>query len=236
MNREKLSEEQKKYIMDLIFNTKMTYKGIVKKVGITIEELYKVIEEYCRANNCNNFIRGKDGVQIQETRKRKQKSLENAQMIKEWADINGRKPRQRIKGVKVPDGRVKEAVKIEELTEEQKEVRLARALTKLEYYTVRGYDGKEIEEIKNEEDREIVRIIRYVNNNYESNKPGKKKKETRDENSTKNNRNLAKAIFNLIKTRHATVEQIEIMAKYYGVDLGELELSLEEQEDELNQR
>ena len=47
---------------------------------------------------------------------------------------------------------------------------------------------------------------------------------------------LVKAIFNLVKTKKATVEQIRIIADYYGVDLEESEFNIGEQEDSLEER
>ena len=41
---------------------------------------------------------------------------------------------------------------------------------------------------------------------------------------------LAKAIFDLIKSKNATIEQIQIIAKYYGIDLNRTINSLDEQE------
>ena len=43
-----------------------------------------------------------------------------------------------------------------------------------------------------------------------------------------NEQQLAQAILNLITTRKATIEQVQVIADYYGVDLDKIMNSLEE--------
>jgi len=144
-------------------------------------------------------------------------SLLNARELQEWVNENGRKPRQAIKGIKTTQNR-------EEETKEQRELRLGHVLNSIRTKIVNKnkYENMILQQIENKEEREIVRIIKEIDNNYENNKLGRKKKvEISNDENIKNE--LVKAIWNLLKTRHATVEQIRIMADYYGVDLEEIE-------------
>jgi len=144
-------------------------------------------------------------------------SLLNARELQEWVNENGRKPRQAIKGIKTTQNR-------EEETKEQRELRLGHVLNSIRTKIVNKnkYENMILQQIENKEEREIVRIIKEIDNNYENNKLGRKKKvEIKNDENIKNE--LVKAIWNLLKTRHATVEQIRIMADYYGVDLEEIE-------------
>lgn len=55
-----------------------------------------------------------------------------------------------------------------------------------------------------------------------------KRRKTLENRKKKENKELAKEILKLIKSRNATLEQIQIMAQYYGVDLEEVMNTLEE--------
>ena len=50
---------------------------------------------------------------------------------------------------------------------EQEELRWGRALNYIRYYIIKEYEGKKLEEIEDETDREIVKIIRQLNKKYE---------------------------------------------------------------------
>lgn len=230
--KERIKTRQR--ILDLVLNTKTKYGKIADSTGTSIEEVYDVINEYCEKNNFKTIRRNRTGIESEEQtikiKQGKDKTLDNAKGIEKWCDKNERRPRRFIEGVKPAKEGEKE-------TEEQEEVRWGSALNNIRTRVVNKYEGKELEQIENEEDREIVRIIRTVLTKYENNKRGIKKKiSDNDMESVDYSKELAKAIWNLVRTRKATVEQIRIIADYYGVDLEELKFNPEQQEDSLEER
>ena len=236
-----LSEEQKNKILDLFFNTKIKYAKIADVVQTSIEQVYYVIEEYCKENNYKTIRRCQNGIKFEkQTNGRKigrQKSLKNVQEIKKWADRNKMKPRTRIEGISA-------AKEGEEETEEQEEIRLGQALKTVKRFIIPIYEGRKIEEIENEEDREIVRVVRMLDEKYEDNritflrnlKEKKKIKKDDEETSRRKinlvqklgNEKMGKMIINLIKTKNATQEQVKTIAEFYGVDLEKVVNSKEE--------
>ncbi len=320
MGKKILSEEQKNKILDMVLNTRKTYKKIADINGTSLEQVYDLIEEYCREKNYETIRRTKNGVEFgkQTDGRKRPKILKNVQEIQKWVEENGRKPRQKIKGVKTVKKRKKETEEQEELrlgrafnntrnsvmkgyegkdleeikdktdrkivriireidenyeskrqgslrntqeiekwveengrkprqkikgvktvkkgekeTEEQEELRLGHALNHIRTFVMKGYEGKDLEEIKDKTDREMVRIIREIDENYEDNLKTyyeKLRKKEKDKPAKRNvkfvqklgNEKMGKMIINLIKTKNATEEQVKTIADFYGVDLGKI--------------
>ena len=337
MGAKLLTQEQKNKILDMVLNTRMTYKLIARKNNIDAIQLNQIIDEYCRENNYKSFRRIEKGIifekedgtvvefarieqietEKQSDKKVREQTLENIEDIQKWADKNGRKPRSAIKGVKIVKKGEKETKEQEELrmgtalnntrriaykykgkklqeiedetdreivkiyreleetykdrrkarkrilkklqgiecwadnkrrkprttikgvklakegeveTEEQEELRLGMTLNNARRI-VNKYEGKELEEIEDEDDKSIVRIVRTLDAKYEKNEGWKKKKTSgRKLNfvQTLGNEKMGKMIINLIKTKNATQEQVKTIAEFYGVDLEKIVNSKEE--------
>lgn len=174
MGKKILSEEQKNEILNLFLNTKISYKRIAKDTETSLEEVYGVISEYCKENDYKTIRRAKNGVKVEEQnserKKEKQKKLEKTHKIEEWADKKSRKPRTEIAGVEI-------AQEGEEETEEQEELRWGLELSKIKRNIVNKYEYKSLEEIEDKYDREIVRIMRELDEKYKDNRELKKRKE-----------------------------------------------------------
>lgn len=147
-------------------------------------------------------------------RKERKRILKKLQETESWADNKGRKPRTTIKGVKLAkEGEVE--------TEEQKELRMGMNLGNARRI-VNKYEGKELEEIEDEDDKDIVKIVMALDAKYEKNKGWKKKKTSERKLNfvqTLGNEKMGKMIINLIKAKNATEEQVKTIAEFYGVDL-----------------
>lgn len=233
MKELELTEEQKNKIIDECMNTDKSYMEIADGNNITIEEFYLVMEEYCDNNKIRTFRKTPKGVVIEKlstqnpkTKKGGEISLKNAKAIKEWAEKNGRKPRRNIPGVFKPKDGEKE-------TEEQEELRLGTALGNMMTSIVNKYEGISLEEIEDEIKREIVKIIRELDENYKFEKVTKKsgieeKKTKLKLVQTLGNEKMSRMILNLIKTRNATEVQIKEIADFYGVNLDKVQNIQEE--------
>lgn len=182
-----LSEEQKNKILDMVLNTRMTYKLIARKNNIDAIQLNQIIDEYCRENNYKSFRRTEKGTifekedgtvvefarleqietEKQSDKKVREQTLENIEDIQKWADKNGRKPRSGIKGVKI-------AKKGEKETKEQEELRLGVEFNNSRRISNK-YKGKKIENIEDETDRKIVKIIRELDEKYKDRRKARKR-------------------------------------------------------------
>ena len=170
MKKSNISQEQKGLIMNLVINTRIKYRKVADYTNVTVEEVFEIIEEYCEQNGYERLERKNDSIifidkngerEEHKTEKTSQKgNLITARIIKQWTEVNGRKPRQSIEGIK-------KAEEIKELSgEEKKELRLGQFLNVIKAKVVKKYDNKNIEEIEDEVDRETVRIIREVESKY----------------------------------------------------------------------
>ena len=86
---------------------------------------------------------------------------------------------------------------------------------------LKKYEGVELKDIEDEIDRESVRIARAAEA-YRKSKPQISSKIEKFDKIK-----LAQMIVGLIKSRHATMEQIQVIADYYNVDLEDTLGSLE---------
>ena len=89
------------------------------------------------------------------------RALEDIAQIEQWCEENGRKPRRFIDGVNI-------AKKGEQESEEQKEIKLRSKLQNIRYLYYKENEGKSLEEIEDEIIREIVKIIRQIDEKYKS--------------------------------------------------------------------
>ncbi len=187
MGAKLLTQEQKNKIIDMVLNTRMTYKLIARKNNIDAIQLNQIIDEYCRENNYKSFRRTEKGTifekedgtvvefarieqietEKQSDKKVREQTLENIEDIQKWADKNGRKPRSAIKGVKI-------AKKGEKETKEQEELRMGTVLNNTRRITYK-YKGKKLEEIEDEKDREIVKIYRELEETYKDRRKARKR-------------------------------------------------------------
>lgn len=226
MGKKILSEEQKNRILDMVLNTRLSYKRIADLNDTYLEQVNNVVQEYCDKNNYKVIKRSINGAKFVERDTTENMRLLRAREIENWVNENERKPRIKIDGVKA-------AKEGEEETPEQKEKRFAAIYKGLKKYILsKCYES--LEEIEDEDDREILMIISRIENKYKK-VTHKNKKEIYDT-LLVDEEDLIKAIFNLVKTKKATVEQIRIIADYYGVDLEETEFNIGEQEDSLEER
>ena len=118
-----LTEEQKIQILNECINTKKLYGTIAKEYNVSIEEVYQIINGYCRENNYKSFVRAirgfekEDGKVVRiigneeivikvnnrksdiDSRRKKGmiKTLQNVESIEEWFNKNGRLPRSQIR-------------------------------------------------------------------------------------------------------------------------------------------
>jgi len=162
-----LTEEQKNNIISECINTRKTFGTISIENGINIEQLYLIIEEYCKENNYVGFRRTREGIVFENSasvlKDRDEKDLkkiflEYAIEIDKWCKKNERKPNN-LAGVKV-------AKKGEEETAEQKEKRISKLKKLLQDNIVKKYKGRNLEEIEDETEKEIVKIIREIDKKY----------------------------------------------------------------------
>ena len=168
------TEKQKNEIINECINTRKTFRIIARENNISMEEIYSIMNEYCQQNNYVSFRRSKTGIifesdkdimleeKVFENKKGKihNKLLKNARAIEEWTKINGRKPRINIEGIKA-------AKKGEKETKEQEEKRWGSTLYYIKVYIVKKYEGVPLENILDEKEREIVKIIREIEEQYE---------------------------------------------------------------------
>lgn len=166
-------ENQKNEIINECINTRKTFRIIARENDMSMEEVYAIMNEYCQQNNYTSFRRSKNGIiferdediileeKIFEKEKGKMynKLLKNARRIEEWAKVNGRKPRIRIEGIKA-------AKKGENNTKEQEELRWGRTYRYIRASIVKKYEGFPLENIQIRKEREIVRIIRQIDEQY----------------------------------------------------------------------
>lgn len=82
-----------------------------------------------------------------------------------------------------------------------------------------------LEDISDEMDREIVKLARGIYDEFTREVENKTTISSKVKNFDKVK--LAQMIVGLIKSRHATLEQIKVMADYYDVDLEDTLNSLE---------
>ena len=224
----------------------------------------------------NNYLKKYEGIElediedevdreivrlIREVKKRyseKILTLNNVKEIVQWCEEKGRTPRTAIEGIKISKSKEAE-------TDNEKELRLGHSLSYINRKYLGKYTGVELEDIEDKTDREIVRLIReviegyskkyirekkrerkpnYINQTYLERYEGveledigdeiereavriaraaeKYKKNTPEISGNIENFDkleLAKMIVGLIKSRHATLEQIQVIADYYNVDL-----------------
>ena len=137
-----LTEEQKNNIISECINTRKTFRRISRENGISIQQLYSIIEDYCKANGYVSLIRNIDN----------ERFLKNAREIEEWCKENGRNPKR-----------------IKESKEKEKETRLAYELSRIRFEIMKKYENKRLDEIEDANDREIVRIIRELDKKYKTN-------------------------------------------------------------------
>ena len=216
MKKENIEEEKKKKVISEFINTRKQIKIIARENNLSLEQVYDILEEYNKTNvlkRPGNIIflpTQKDG-EVEDLYKkiydlRKQKKT--YKIISEETGISIctiRKICEEVfgeKGEKIPKAPWKSIQ-----TEESKK------LDEMIYNLVQ--QGKSCREVKEElENKGISMSIERVRQRKE-----RKKLQNQEE--------LAKGILNLMITRKATLEQIQKIADYYGVNLEKTMNSLE---------
>ena len=146
-----ITQVQKDRVIDLFLNSKIKYKNIAKEIGVPIEQVYEIIYEFCDKNGYGNVIRSKMGVVFKD--KKENIHLVNAKEIEKWINENKRLPRLYV------DEQEKGTVTDEEM-------RIARRMRYIMNNIIVRYEDKDISQIKNKDEREIVRIITYLKEKY----------------------------------------------------------------------
>jgi len=141
----------------------MTIRKIAENTSTTMEQVYKTLNRYCNENGYNVIIRTKNGVKFETEGNEINKNLRNAREIKAWVYKNGRRPRAKIKREKTTQDKEKE-IKLQE------EARLGYTLNTIIHNIMEKYGSIELGKIEDEEDREIVQIIREINIRYGKNR------------------------------------------------------------------
>ena len=155
-----------------------------------------------------------------ESNVKEEKDLKKAKEIQEWLKKYDRRPKTTKDGTPI-----KAPGKGEKETPEQEERRICTWYRKLKAKIEKEYGYIEkinTDKIENDVKRQTIEIIKQANKRYFVNSVDATK--------------LVGAVFNLIKTRHATAEQIWKMAEYYGVDLNEIQFYKDESIDEIEER
>lgn len=202
MNLEGLTEEQKQEIIEVCLTTQKQYRTIAKEYEITLDELYTIINGFLQENNIETYRRTKSGIKFTKKNKETETNLlKTTRKIAEWTRQNGRYPRQTVRGRKT--------TKRDEIPEE--EAKLGRIFTHIKTYKMRIYEGIALKNIEDKNDREIVKILRKLAEEYPIN--------TRKKIELKDSEKLVYLIANLIVTKKATVEQIQKIAEEYRVNL-----------------
>jgi len=146
-----LTDEQKNKVIDLFINSKIKYATIAKEVGISIEQVYEIIYDFCDKNGYGDARRSKKGVVFKE--KKENIHLATAIEIENWINENKRLPRLYISGVSGD----KDA---------EKEIKTARKMRYIMINIVSRYENKQLNQIRDKTIREIVRIITELKAKY----------------------------------------------------------------------
>lgn len=154
-----LTEEQKNNIISECINTRKTFKVIARENEIGVDDIYSIVNEYCQKNGYSGFRRTHNGTIFERIQYIESGYLKNVREIEEWNKEYGRRP--------IRLGKVKVAKRGEKETIEQKERRLALALKNIKYIIVKQYENISLKYIKNENHREIVRIVRELEQEWE---------------------------------------------------------------------
>ncbi|MBQ6992260.1 MAG: hypothetical protein IJN50_05070 [Clostridia bacterium] len=155
-----LTEEQKNNIISECINSRKTFKVIARENEIGVDDIYSIVNEYCQKNGYSSFRRTHNGTIFERIQYIESGFLKNLREIQEWNKENRRRP--------IRLGKVKVAKEGEKETAEQKERRLALALKTIKHMIVKQYDNISLNNIKNENHREIVRIVRELEQEWEN--------------------------------------------------------------------
>jgi len=235
----RLSETEKIGIIKECTETKKRLNTIAKEHNITVEDIYQIIEDYCKDNDYTTFVRRKgtfekkdrtvvkieEGEEVVVEVKGKSgreilneeymaKSLGNVKEIEEWFYKNDRLPRNYISGVTAAKTR-------EEETAEQTEMRLGRAFTRIKT----KYQGIYLNDIEDERIRDIVRRIRLLERVYKRRLKYQEAKKTENKSGNKidivqkyGKEEIRKRIREVGTAKGATEEEILEVEKFYGIN------------------
>lgn len=145
------------------------------------------------------------------------RALSKVEKTEIWCKVNNRMPRTRIGRLNIG--------KLDKDSEEAIEMRRRRQFEEIKKVYNSKYGGIRPSDINNRFDRLIFEKVNNISDEYSS------KKSHGDSNIQDTKKTLALQLINLIKTRNATLEQLQIMANYYDVDLEDVLESLNNRED-----